>query len=110
MRRLIGTALALASLGGCAILPFGHHRRAAPASAPVAVPEPANGMPCRPDLLKVLVGRPGSAVLASQALELSGARTVRWMRPGDVATMDYRLDRVTIKLTRANVVRSLACG
>jgi len=110
MRRLTVAALMLATLGGCAIWPFNHGRRAASASAPVVAPEPANGMVCRPDLLKVLVGRPGSAVLASQALDLSGARTVRWLRPGDMATMDYRLDRVTIKLTRGNIVKSLACG
>jgi hypothetical protein len=102
MTRTIAALATIALLGGCA-----HHRSArADGPAPVA----AVGATCNVDLLKVLVGRPGSAVLAAQALDLSGAQSVRWMHPGDMVTMDIIPDRLNIKLTRANMVKSFACG
>ena len=115
MIRSVAAMLALATVSGCALVPFRHHRSATrdvpPAPVAVAAAEPvAPGGACRLDLLKVLEGRPGSAVLAAQALDLSGARVVRWMRPGDAVTMDFRADRLNIKLTRANIVKTFACG
>lgn len=119
MMRTVVAAAALASLGGCAFVPFRHHHARAPTerlpeTPPVAVVETPRAPPvtgaCRTDLLRVLERRPGSAVVAAQALDLSGARTIRWMRPGDIVTMDFRPDRLTIKLTRANIVKSFACG
>ena len=115
MTRTIATVAALALLGGCALVPFRHHERAArqtsaPAAATPIETAAAETDTCRLDLLKVLEGRPGSAVLAAQALQLSGARTVRWMHPGDMVTMDLQPGRLNIKLTRSNVVKSFACG
>lgn len=108
MTRTLALLTAAAMLAGCALNPFRH--REARAVQPVAVASVDPAFACHTDTLKVLEGRPGSAVLASQALDLSGARVVRWMRPGDVATMDYRADRLNIKLTHGNVVKSFACG
>lgn len=110
MTRTLALLTAAALLGGCALNPFRHReaRAAAPPAQVVDATEP--GAICRLDTLKVLEGRPGSAVLASQALDLSGARVVRWMRPGDAVTMDYRADRLNIKLTHGNTVKSFACG
>jgi hypothetical protein len=118
--RTIATVTALALLGGCALVPFRHHNKEArqtrPAPAPTPTPtpgvvtvQPGSGA-CRLDTLKVLEGRPGSAVVAAQALQLSGARTIRWMHPGDAVTMDFQPDRLNIKLTRSNIVRRFACG
>ena len=109
MTRALAILTAAALLGGCALNPFRHHREAH-AVQPVAVASVDPAFACHTDTLKVLEGRPGSAVLASQALDLSGARVVRWLRPGDVATMDYRADRLNIKLTHGNAVKSFACG
>lgn len=106
MTRTIAPALVFAMLSGCALVPFRHHHAAVKPGRPVAVAVGA----CKVDLLKVLLGRPGSAVLAAQALDLSGAHTVRWMHPGDMATMDLNPDRLNIRLTRANIVKSFACG
>jgi hypothetical protein len=110
MIRTIAAVTALALLGGCAFVPFRHHKEARQSRpAPVAGVAVDLGA-CKLDNLKVLEGRPGSAVVAAQALQLSGARTVRWMRPGDMATMDLQPDRLNIKLTRENLVKSFACG
>lgn len=40
---------------------------------------------------------------------LTGARVVRRVAPGDVATMDYRPDRVTLGLERGRIVTT-RCG
>ena len=112
MTRTIATVTALSLLGGCAFVPFRHHRKDARQGAPApvaAAPAPDAGT-CKLDTLKVLEGRPGSAVVAAQALQLSGARTIRWMRPGDMVTMDLQPDRLNIRLTRENLVKSFACG
>lgn len=109
MTRTIATLALVAALGGCALVPFRHHHPAA-AGPNRPAPTAADLTACKVDLLKVLVGRPGSAVLAAQALDLSGAQTVRWLHPGDMATLDFRADRLNIRLTRANVVKSFACG
>lgn len=101
MTRTFAAMAAFAILVGCA----GRHPRAPSTAAPGS-----DAAACRLDLLKVLEGRPGSAVLAAQALQLSGARTVRWMHPGDMVTMDLQPDRLNIKLTKSNIVKSFACG
>lgn len=90
---LAGAALALA---GCA-----HRGPPAPASDP--------GL-CNTSRLKVLVGRPASAVAASEALHLSGARTIRWIGRNSVVTMDYQADRLNVVLTGSKKVRRFTCG
>ena len=120
MTRTIMTVAALALLGGCAFVPFRHHHKEARQTRPApAAPAPGtapaqvadlDAATCKLDTLKVLEGRPGSAVVAAQALQLSGARSIRWMHPGDMVTMDFRPDRLNIKLTKSNIVKSFACG
>ena len=57
-----------------------------------------------------LTGRPASQELGAEALRRSGARTVRWIRPGDAVTMDYRSDRLNISLDAAGRVEGFNCG
>lgn len=77
------------------------------APAPIVAPPPA---PCRIEALDSLVGRPGSAVLAAEALTKSGARTVRWIRPHEAVTMDFREDRLNINLGEDDLVKEFTCG
>jgi len=67
-------------------------------------------IPCRIETLTALVGRPGSAVLASEALAKSGARAIRWIRPREAVTMDFREDRLNVQLDRDDVVTHFTCG
>jgi hypothetical protein len=91
---LLGT-IALA-LVGC------HHRtRPRPAADPAL---------CDVKRLKVLVGRPASAVAAAEALRLSGAKDLRWVKPGAMLTMDYRADRLNVILTGDKKVKRFTCG
>lgn len=65
---------------------------------------------CSADKAQALVGQPASQELAAEALKLSGARSVRWLRPGMAVTMDYRAGRLNITLDDANRVERLTCG
>ncbi|MBN8411994.1 hypothetical protein KUV41_12430 [Halomonas sp. DP8Y7-1] len=40
----------------------------------------------------------------------SGAKTLRVLRPGGVATMDLRLDRLNVRLDDADTIVELGCG
>lgn len=96
MKPLIAATVLLA-LAGC-------HRQA---DRPARPSDPAL---CDVRRLKVLVGRPASAVAAAEALQLSGARTIRWVEPGAAVTMDYRPDRLNVVLTGRKRVKRFTCG
>lgn len=57
-----------------------------------------------------LVGQQATQRLGTEAMRLSNSRTIRWIRPGDAVTMDYRLDRLNILLDSSNAVTSFNCG
>ena len=74
---------------------------------------PANDDPryaCTITNLGGLVGQQATQRLGTEALRLSNSRTIRWIRPGDAVTMDYRLDRLNIMLDASNVVTGFNCG
>ena len=72
----------------------------------------ADGSPgaCRAEELSDLIGRPATSDLGAEAMRRSGARRLRWIRPGDVVTMDYSPDRLNIHLDAQNRVERFACG
>lgn len=55
-------------------------------------------------------GQTYSEEIAQRAREASGARTVRVLRPGQVITMEYRYDRLNLKLDAADRIESANCG
>ena len=57
-----------------------------------------------------LVGRAATAALGAEAFRLTGARRLRWIRPGDVVTMDYSPQRLNVHLDAEGKVERLACG
>ena len=59
---------------------------------------------------QALVGREASAELGAEALRLSGAVKLRWIRPGMMVTMDYREDRLNVELDDTNKVTKVRCG
>jgi hypothetical protein len=65
---------------------------------------------CNADSLGNLVGRPASQELGAEALRRSGARVLRWIRPGDIVTMDYSEQRLNIHLDARGRVERFACG
>ena len=80
----------------------------APAQSPGSS-TPAAG-PCDAAALARMAGRVWSDTLRAEVLRLSGARTVRVIRPGDMVTMDFRGDRLNIRLTGHGSIERFACG
>ena len=83
-----------------------------PASATeeVAVQGEMPGYRCDASGAQGLIGQPATQTLGARALDLTGARTIRWIRPGDAVTMDYREDRLNIHLDIRGRVERLTCG
>lgn len=65
---------------------------------------------CEAGPAQALVGQPATAELGAEAMRLSGARTLRWIQPGQAVTMDFRNDRLNIKLDAENRVEAITCG
>ena len=77
--------------------------------ATAAAPPPLSGQ-CRADHLGDLVGRPADAALGADAMQRSGAARLRWIRPGDMVTMDYSAQRLNVHLDAQGRVERFACG
>jgi hypothetical protein len=65
---------------------------------------------CRNEPAQGFVGRPGEAGAIEGARKASGARTVRVLRPGEMATMDFRPDRLTVVVDAHRVIERASCG
>lgn len=76
----------IALLAACASVP--------PPGEPVVV----GAGSCHAETLERFAGQPATSDVASQMLQASGARTLRWTGPGMAVTMDYREDRITVTL------------
>ena len=98
MRLLIATTLLAAT--ACAT----------PAAETPSEPASAGGGSCSAEGLDDLVGRDPTTERGAEALRRSGARALRWIRPGDMVTMDFREDRLNIHLDARHKVERLACG
>jgi hypothetical protein len=95
-RAIVLLSLAGAGLAACASVPE------PPAAAP--------GAACTVTPLADLIGAEGNVALATDAMARSGARIMRWTRPGMAVTMDYRADRLTITLDDEGRVQRFDCG
>ena len=69
-----------------------------------------SGHVCNAAKAKKLIGHKRSAGAEALALRLSGAGTVRWIPLGAMVTMDYRPDRLNLRLDRKGRILSMSCG
>lgn len=56
------------------------------------------------------VGRHFGNPLGESMLSESGAEAMRVMEPGQAYTMEYRADRLNIRLDEAGVITAIGCG
>ena len=84
---------------------------AACSTAP-AQPLPPSQPPgaCRSEGLSRFVGMARSDAVEAQLRAASGARVVRWATPDMMMTMEYREDRLTVRLGTDGRIGSLNCG
>jgi hypothetical protein len=86
------------------------------ATACAAVPPDVEDVPvhgagqCDATKARMLAGKPATSELGSEALRLTGARSLRWIPLGSAVTMDYREDRLNIELDGRNRITAVRCG
>jgi hypothetical protein len=80
------------------------------AGTPPPAPTPPPPGACNAAPAQGLVGRQSSPELAREAQRLSGARVWRWLRPGQIVTMEFRGDRLNIRLDAGDKVEGITCG
>jgi hypothetical protein len=56
------------------------------------------------------VGHRASAQAGATLLELTGARTLRWVPPRTAVTMDFRPDRLTVTYDDDMIIERITCG
>lgn len=82
--------------------------------APPAAAEPPvrgqSGSLCRSGDYTQFHGRVRSDALEAELKRASGAHVIRWVPPGMMVTMDFREDRMTVKLDARNRILSAGCG
>jgi len=80
---------------------------------PTVAPGAANddqSATCDLAAVQYAVGESFDEAKVSQLQSESSARRVRVLRPGDMATMDHRPDRLNIHLDEQDMIEELRCG
>jgi hypothetical protein len=93
--------LALVTATGCAAAP----------QRIVGVDQVPEGSKCvQSAALDSFKGQAASTDLAAQMMSAARARTLRWVPFGAMITMEYRDNRLTVRLDQQNRVMSATCG
>jgi hypothetical protein len=99
---IAGASLALL-VAACAAAPESVISQAAP-------PPPTFGAACKADAAQSAVGKTYNAPLGEQIRNLSGAKTLRVLRPGQMATLEFSEERVQVNLDERGKVVRVSCG
>ena len=76
----------------------------------VADNDPLVGGICSNAGLEQFIGQTASVDAGRALLRVSGARYIRWMRPGMAMTMEFAPERLTVQLDSANRIARASCG
>jgi len=116
-RAVLLTLVAIGVLASCAPR---NAAEAPPAVASDAAPAPSNDQPadtpasagngCDAAPAQRFVGESYTAELGEEARLAAGAAIVRALRPGEVVTMEYRGDRLTLTLDESGKISAVNCG
>lgn len=80
----------------------------APAQPPARGATP--GRECQSAGLERFAGQPATSEVGAEILRVSKAAVLRWLQPGQIVTMEYRADRVTVALAAGNRIEHVNCG
>lgn len=103
--KALAPLVAVLLLAGCA----GGTTTPDPAPAPPP-PEVTAGSGCDAASLQARVGQRFTATLGETLQAESGAATLRVLHPGTVATLDYRQDRLNVRLDERDTITAIDCG
>ena len=81
-----------------------------PPNAKPSKPFPPQVMRCQADPGRQYIGQAASDEVVAQAKAATGANSVRVLKPGEAATMDFRDDRLNLYLDAHGVIESVHCG
>ncbi len=65
---------------------------------------------CDASSIQALVGKQASPALLDQARRKSGAVTARIIRPGDIVTLEYNAQRLTLTTDESLNIQRISCG
>ena len=88
-------------LAACASQPANQSSTDAASEAPAA---------CNADAAKRYVGQPASEANVEAVRKATGSKLVRSLKPGQAATMDYRIERVNVLQDAAGNIEQITCG
>ncbi len=80
------------------------------AGAMVPATPSTGATPCDIEIVQSLIGETGTEALYLKAQQDSGAKTFRALGPTDMATMDFREDRLNIDLDANGRITAFRCG
>ncbi len=84
--------------------------RAAPAVAETPVPAVQPGGACHAADVQFVMGKTVDERLAEQARRRAGARVVRVLRPGQMATLEFNPSRLNLRADQQGMVTAADCG
>ncbi len=96
--------IALLTLGGCAV------------SGPTTGPSPyplrssAEKFVCRNTMMDQFKGQVATQELAVRMIQASGSKTLQWIPLGTMVTMDFREERLRVRLDATGKVEQATCG
>jgi len=65
---------------------------------------------CRIDNAKPYINRTATASLGAELLRITNTRELRWVPPGTMVTMDYRVGRLTVSYDETMRINRITCG
>ncbi|MDR9438049.1 MAG: I78 family peptidase inhibitor [Halomonas sp.] len=101
------TAAGLSLMTACSAMNESASRRE-PAPEPPRVTDGEDA--CGVEHVQARVGRHFDAALGASLREASGADGLRVMRPGEAHTLDYRPERLNVRLDERDRITALDCG
>lgn len=65
---------------------------------------------CNAAAVRGIIGKQASPVLLDQARRDSGAEVARLLRPGDIVTLEYNAQRLTLSTDKDGRITRIGCG
>jgi len=81
-----------------------------PPNAKPSKPFPPRLAQCQPDPGQRFIGQAATEDVVAQVQAATGAKSVRVLKPGMAATMDYRDDRLNLMLDEHDLIEQVTCG
>ncbi len=79
-------------------------------SACVSAQQPGPTDTCRIEAARDYIGRTATVSLGEELLRVTKTRELRWVPPGTMVTMDYRVGRLTVSYDQTMRINRISCG